>query len=136
LAIYYQTKGEIDKAISKLEETKILAPQDVGLAFQLGVLYYQKGNYQKANGELQRAVNLSPNYANALYFLSLSQTKLGEKDKAIENMQKVYNLNPNLKFLEKIIENIKAGKENPLEGTTQEVPPQTPIKEAPPEIKK
>jgi len=136
LANYYQTKGETDKAISKLEELKILAPEDIGLAFQLGVLYYQKGNYQKAKEELQRAVNLSPTYANALYFLSLSQAKLGEKDKAIENMQKVYNLNPDLKFLEKIIENIKAGKDNPLEGVTQEVPPQTPIKETPPEIKK
>jgi len=136
LAVYYQTKGEIDKAISKLEETKTLAPQDVGLAFQIGVLYYQKGDYQKAKEELQRAVNLSPNYANALYFLSLSQAKLGEKEKAIENMQKVYNLNPDLKFLEKIIENLKAGKENPLEGVTQETPPQAPIKETPPEIKK
>jgi len=135
LAIYYQTKGEIDKAISKLEETKILAPQDVGLAFQLGLLYYQKENYQKAKEELQRAVTIAPNYANALYFLSLSQAKLGERDKAIESMQKVYELNPDLKFLEKIIENLKAGKE-PLEGVTQEIPPQAPVRETPPEIKR
>jgi tetratricopeptide (TPR) repeat protein len=136
LAMYYQTKGDVDNAISKLEEIKILTPNDVGLAFQLGVLYYQKENYKKAKEELERAVLISPNYANALYFLSLSQAKLGEKDKAIENMQKVYNLNPDVKFLEKVIENLKAGKENPLEGISQEVPPQAPVQEQPPEIKK
>lgn len=134
LAVLWQTEGKIDQAISKLEETKNLAPFDIGLAFQLGVAYYQKGDFQKAKEELERATILDPNYANALYFLGLTYDQLGERDKAIEKFQKVSDLNPDVEEVKKIISNLKAGK-RALEGVFQPVPPQAPIQEKPPEIK-
>jgi tetratricopeptide (TPR) repeat protein len=118
-----------------MEETKNLAPFDVGLAFQLGVAYYQKGNYQKAKEELERAISITPDYANALYFLGLTYDQLGEREKAIEKFKRVSELNPDNEEVKKIISNLEAGKKA-LEGILPTVPPKTPIEEKPPEIKK
>ena len=134
LAMVYYLKGRLEEAISKMEETKNLAPLDVGLAFQLGVAYYQKRDYQKAKDELERAISLEPNYANALYFLGLTYDQLGEREKAIEKFQKISELNPDNEEVKKIISNLRAGKEA-LEGILQKSPPQAPIEEQPPEIK-
>jgi tetratricopeptide (TPR) repeat protein len=131
----YYNKGNLDEAISKMEETKNFAPLDVGLAFQLGVAYYQKENYQKAKEELERAISIVPDYANALYFLGLTYDRLGEKEKAIEKFKKVSELNPDNEEVKKIISNLESGK-SALEEISPTVPPKTPIEEKPPEIKK
>jgi tetratricopeptide (TPR) repeat protein len=135
LAMVYYNKGNLDEAISKMEETKNFAPLDVGLAFQLGVAYYQKENYQKAKEELERAISIAPDYANALYFLGLTYDRLGEKEKAIEKFKKVSELNPDNEEVKKIISNLESGK-SALEEISPTVPPKTPIEEKPPEIKK
>jgi tetratricopeptide (TPR) repeat protein len=135
LAMVSYNRGNLDEAISKMEETKNLAPFDVGLAFQLGVAYYQKGNYQKAKEELERAISIVPDYANALYFLGLTYDQLGEKEKAIEKFKRVSELNPDNEEVKKIISNLEAGKKA-LEGILPTVPPKTPIEEKPPEIKR
>jgi tetratricopeptide (TPR) repeat protein len=135
LAMVSFNRGNLDEAISKMEETKNLAPFDVGLAFQLGVAYYQKGNYQKAKEELERAILITPDYANALYFLGLTYDQLGEREKAIEKFKRVSELNPDNEEVKKIISNLEAGKKA-LEGILPTVPPKTPIEEKPPEIKK
>jgi tetratricopeptide (TPR) repeat protein/O-antigen ligase len=135
LAMVYYNKGNLDDAISKMEETKNLAPFDVGLAFQLGVAYYQKGDYQRAKEELERAILITPDYANALYFLGLTYDQLGEKGKAIEKFKKVSELNPDNEEVKKIISNLESGKKA-LEGILPTVPPLTPLEENPPEIKR
>ncbi len=135
LAMVYYTEGKIEEAISKMEETKRLAPFDTGLAFQLGVAYYQNKNYQKAKEELERAASFDPNYANALYFLGLTYDQLGEKGKALEKLKKVSELNPDNEEVKKIISNLEAG-EKALEGILLTVPPTAPIEEKPPEIKR
>jgi tetratricopeptide (TPR) repeat protein len=135
LAMVYYNRGNLDNAISKMEETKNFAPFDVGLAFQLGVAYYQKGNYQKAKEELERAISITPDYANALYFLGLTYDQLGEREKAIEKFKRVSELNPDNEEVKKIISNLEAGK-RALEDILQTVPPKTPIEEKPEEIKR
>jgi len=133
LAMISQLEGKTEEAIQKLEETKKIAPaNDIGLAFQLGLLYYQDKNYQKAQAEMERTVVINPNYSNALYFLGLIYDKQGEKNKAIEKFTKVLDLNPGNEEVIKILDNLKAGKEA-LEGIIQETPPQVPIEEKPSE---
>lgn len=132
LAMVYQAQGKTQETIKALEEAKNSAPSDVGLAFQIGLLYYQNKDYQKAQEELERAVGIDPNYANALYFLGLTYDQQGQKTKAIEKFKKVAELNPDNSEVKKILENLKAGKKA-LEEIAQEVPPQTPIEETPPE---
>lgn len=115
LAILYQTRGELKKAISKLEEAKLISPSDIGVAFQLGVFYYNDSQFDKAQLELERAINLSlsingEDYANARYFLGLAYDKLGQKEKAIEQFEKIKLDNPNNEQINNILDNLKAGK--------------------------
>lgn len=119
IARIYQIEGKADEALAALENTQQYAPDDIGLAFQLGVLYYQNGEFSKAQAELERTIALSPNYANALYFLGLVYDELGQKDKAIEEFLKVAELNPDNSTVNKILDNLRAGK-NALEGIGQE----------------
>jgi len=115
LAILYQARGELKEAISKLEDTRLISPSDIGVAFQLGVFYYNDNQFDKAQLELERAINLSlelngEDYANARYFLGLVYDKLGQKDKAIEQFEKIKLSNPNNEEINKILENLRAGK--------------------------
>jgi tetratricopeptide (TPR) repeat protein len=122
LAMVDVREGKTKDAISKLEDTKTIAPFDTGLAFQLGVIYYSDNQLDKARAEFERAVALDQNYSNARYFLGLVYDKQGEKQKAIEQLQRVAELNPDNEQMKKIIENLKAGKAA-LEGVVQEQPP-------------
>ncbi|OGI25120.1 MAG: hypothetical protein A3J76_02795 [Candidatus Moranbacteria bacterium RBG_13_45_13] len=144
IAVCLDRLGEIDKAISKLEESKKMNPQDPGITFQLGVLYYRTGKYDKAQSELEYTVKLSPNYSNALYFLGLTYDKQNSKDKALEQFKKVSELNPDNEDVKKIISNLEAGKkaldgleetgsaqsgqnQNSVQRSQEPVPPETPI---------
>lgn len=128
LAMLFQVQGKSEQAITGLENTRKYASQDVGLAFQLGLLYYQSKDYEKAQGELERAVSLDPKYSNALYFLGLVYDQLGQRQKAIEMFTAVLDLNPENEEVAKILSNLKAGKKA-LDGLVAEKPATAPIKE-------
>lgn len=128
LAVVFDQLGEGERAIAKLEEAKSIAPQDFGLAFQLGILYWRKENFSKAKEEFERAISINPDYSNAHYMLGLVYEKMGEKEKAISEIEKVVKLNPQSEEAKKILENLKKGLP-PLEEIT------LPIQENPPEIK-
>lgn len=132
LAVAYDQKGEVDRAILKLEETKTLVPQDVNLAFQLGLLYWRKEETEKARKEFERVLTLSPDYSNARYMLGLVYDKKGEKEKAKEEFEKVFQLNPENEQLKKILENLKNGLPA-LEGI---ILPQSSLQEASIEVPK
>lgn len=130
LAIVYDQQGRAEEAIAKLEETKLAAPSDIGLAFQLGVIYWQRGEADKAQGEFERIKSLDPNHANARYMLGLVFDKKGQKEKAIAEFSRVLELNPDNTEVKKILDNLEAGKQA-LSGV---VPGQPPIEEGPGEI--
>lgn len=133
IAMVYQAQGKTTEELQTLEEAKKSSPNDVGLAFQIGIVYYQQKDYQKAKTELERAIRLKSDYANAIYFLGLTYDKLGQKDKAIVQISRVLQLNPNNAELNKVLDNLKAGKAA-LDGIEQQVPPEVPVEEAPPEV--
>lgn len=138
MSTLYQRRGEVDKAIQTLEALKKSSaylsgynPQeDVGLAFQLGILYYNSGNKEKAMQELERAIEVNSNYANARYFLGLVYSELGYAGKAIEQFQVLKDNNPDNEEIQNIIDRINAG-EPALGGGG--VPDEAPIKEEPEE---
>lgn len=129
-AAVYEQQGKEDEAIAKLEETKLVAPNDTGLAFQLGTVYWKKKDIDKAQAELERAIALNTNYSNARYILGLVFDAKKDKAKALEQFSKIAELNPDNEEVKKIIANIQAGKA-PLDGVVVEQPP---IQEVPPEI--
>jgi len=130
LAVAYDQQGKLDEAISKLEETKIISPQDAGVAFQLGLLYWREEKTKEAQVEFERAVNLNPNYSNARYMLGLVYDKSGEEEKAKHEFETLVVLNPQNQEIKKILENLEKGLPA-LEGITLSQPP---IQETPPEI--
>ncbi|MBU4274951.1 tetratricopeptide repeat protein [Patescibacteria group bacterium] len=121
MAMVSQAEGKTDEAIKGLEDTKQYAPNDIGLAFQLGILYYQKKDWKSAQGEFERAIGISPNYSNALYFSGLTYYEQGQTNKAIEKIKKVLEINPDNETVAKVLANLKAGKK-PLEGIGQQAP--------------
>lgn len=137
MALVYEAQGKRQEAISTLENIKAMAPflvdynplNDVGLAFQLGVLYRLNGDDDKAQAEFERAVSINPNYSNARYFLGLIYDQKGETAKAIEQFEVIERLNPDNQEIKKILTNLRSG-EPALKGivTTGET---VPIEEKP-----
>ncbi len=128
IAVVYQLQGKTKEVIAKLEETKRIAPFDIGLAFQLGVIYYREGDYNNAKNEFKRAILLNQNYSNARYFLGLIYDKEGEKEKALEQFIEIQKFNPDNEEVKKILTNLKEGKPA-LEGIATTTPSTVPISE-------
>ncbi|MDO8530139.1 MAG: tetratricopeptide repeat protein [bacterium] len=110
IASVYGLQGRSADQISKLENLKEIAKNDVGLAFQLGVIYYQGNQLTKAQAEFERAKTLQSNYSNARYMLGLVYDRLGQKTKAIGEFEKVVELNPDNSQAKEILNNLRAGR--------------------------
>jgi tetratricopeptide (TPR) repeat protein len=103
-------QGNLTRAIAQVEAVKRLAPTDIGVAFQLGVLYYQSSDLAKAEAELTRATGLSENYSNARYFLGLVYDREGHHEQAISEFERIQALNPDNQEVKTILANLRAGK--------------------------
>jgi tetratricopeptide (TPR) repeat protein len=118
MALVYEAQGKREEAISTLENIKAMAPflvdynplNDVGLAFQLGILYRLNGDNDKAQAEFERAVSINPNYSNARYFLGLIYDQKGETAKAIAQFEVIEKLNPDNQEIKKILANLRNGE--------------------------
>jgi tetratricopeptide (TPR) repeat protein len=112
--------GNISAAIKSAETTALLAPNDIGALFQLGLLYYQNKNFSDARLVLERAVSINSNYSNARYFLGLIYAREGEKQRALQEFEQILALNPGHQEVLRIIQNLRQGLD-PLSGIS---PPQ------------
>ncbi len=130
-AVVYDQQGRSDEAVTKLEETKLIAsPNDVGLAFQLGVLYWQRRELDKAQSELELAIQINPNYSNARYILGLVHDARGDEAAAKLEFFEVERLNPENEEIKRILANLENGLPA-LDGIDIAEPP---ISQTPPEI--
>ncbi|MBL7156279.1 MAG: tetratricopeptide repeat protein [Candidatus Pacebacteria bacterium] len=117
MALIYDAQGKKQEALITLESLKQASPyllgydpmQDVGLAFQIGILYYQEENFTKAQQEFERALALNPSYANAMYFLGLVYNEQGETEKAITQFKEIEKYNPENQEIKKILQNLELG---------------------------
>ncbi len=103
-------ENNLSEAIRNTENTALLAPGDIGVAFQLGVLYYRAGDLDKAKTAFDRAVLLNDNYSNARYFLGLIWDRKGDRDAALSQFVKILALNPGSEEVKRIVANLEAGK--------------------------
>lgn len=97
MALAYERQGKLDEAISKMESINKYNSQDVGVAFELGVLYLRRlgsSDLVLAEKVLTQATELLPSYSNAHWYLAFVYEQTGKIDKAIAEMQKVVELNP------------------------------------------
>ncbi len=116
--------GNIDAAIQSVENAKLAAPFDIGVAFQLGLLYYQKGNMDRAQQEFERAISMNEQYANARYFLGLIHDRKKDPTRALEEFKRIAATNPDNQEVQRIIANLKAGKAALESIVPPAVPPQ------------
>ncbi|OGF83040.1 hypothetical protein A3B18_02505 [Candidatus Giovannonibacteria bacterium RIFCSPLOWO2_01_FULL_46_13] len=114
--------GNKDLAIKSSETTALLAPNDVGVLFQLGLLYYQDERIDNARSVFEQATRVNTNYSNARYFLGLIYSRQGDNEKSLAEFRKIEELNPDNAEVKKIIENLTSGRE-PLFGIS---PPNDP----------
>jgi tetratricopeptide (TPR) repeat protein len=130
MAVVFSQEGKIKEAISKLEETRLVAPNDLGVQFQLSLLYYQTGELEKAKEILEKVAKDFPNYLQGRYLLGLVYDKEGDKEKAKKEFEKVLELNPDNQEAKKILENLAKGL-SALEGI---LTPETISEEKPKEL--
>lgn len=102
--------NNIDGAISSIEATTFIDPNNANLYFQLGILKYNSKDYSGSASAFERAISILPNYANAQYFLGLSYERLGRRKDALEQFNIINTTNPGNKEVEFIISNLTAGK--------------------------
>ncbi|MEK7128742.1 MAG: tetratricopeptide repeat protein [Patescibacteria group bacterium] len=103
--------GNIKEAIKRTEEVSMLAPDDITVFFQLGLLKYNNRDYDGAIAALLRAVSLNSDYSNAKYFLGLSYQKEGRTEGAIKQFEGIELLNPANQEVKNILKNLRAGKD-------------------------
>lgn len=104
-------QGNLAQAITSLETTLILSPNNPGLFFQLGILKYNNRDFMGAIDSLARAVEIVPDYANAKYFLGLSLSRIGETALAIQQFEGIETTNPDNEEVKIILENLREGND-------------------------
>lgn len=102
--------GNLAEAIVAAKNSALLAPDNPGIFFQLGLLYYNAKRYQDAITALEQAIILVPEYSNAKYFLGLTLEKVGRRDEAIGLFEDILKLNPDNQEVVLILDNLKQGK--------------------------
>jgi len=76
-----------------------------------------------AKEKLEKSIELNPNYSDALYYLGLVYNSMGDKAKAIEQFKKIKQLDPNNEDIQKIINDLEAGK-TATESPAEQNPPE------------
>ncbi len=103
----FDRQGKSAEAVARAEQLRLLAPNDVGILFQLGVLHYQVGRMTQAQTALEGAVRVAPDYANALYLLGLTYDQAGNRANALLAFERVLKSNPDNKEVIAIIGNLR-----------------------------
>ncbi len=134
LSQLYALQNQLDNAIARAEQTVRLAPNDIGVLFQLGLLYYQRQRFNDAGPLFERAISITPSYSNARYFLGLIYDKKGDAHEALKQFREILTLNPDNEEVKKIITALEAGKKaaDVLGQPPPERRPDTPVKESRP----
>ncbi len=98
-----------DAAVQAAATAVQLVPEDPLGWFNLGYILYVGGSYQDAAASLEQAIIRATDYSNAVFFLGMSYYQLGRPDDAIAAFQRVLELNPGETWLQKGIDDIRAG---------------------------
>lgn len=130
LAQVHDAKGEVDEAILRGEAAALLAPNDIGTLFQLGLLYYRNNRFSDAEIVFERAVEINNVYSNARYFLGLIYDRTNRKQDAINEFEKIASLNPGNDEVKKILVNLRAKR-----GALEALPPPAPERRKEPPVK-
>ncbi|MEK7451849.1 MAG: tetratricopeptide repeat protein [Patescibacteria group bacterium] len=112
LGLVYEREGKIDLAIGKIESVAKYNTEDVGVAFEIGVLYLKRNGKEdlaRAQNAFEHAVKLSPSYSNAHWYLASIYEKQQKRDLAISEIEIVAKLNPGNQIVKVRLDKLKSG---------------------------
>jgi tetratricopeptide (TPR) repeat protein len=94
-AFHFKSKGELDSAISDLNEAIRLDPKNASVAYNdRGLSYNDKGEHDRAISDYNEAIRLDPKFAIAYNNRGLSYNHKGEHDRAISDYNEAIRLIP------------------------------------------
>jgi tetratricopeptide (TPR) repeat protein len=93
LATVLIQQGQLDEALSLLNQALAIAPQDVRIHEQLGHLHLQKGQLPEAQREFESAVKLLPSSAADHFLLGQVYHRLGLEPQAKSELSRAAELN-------------------------------------------
>lgn len=117
------SEGNIERAISNVEQTTLVRPNDSLVYFQLGILRYQNDDFQGASSAFANALGINPAFDNARYFYGLSLDRSDNTDEAIRQFEILLQRYPDNQEIVFILDNLRRGL-SPFSGISTE--PQTP----------
>lgn len=89
-------EGNVDEAITHLENARQIKPDDPKAAFNLGNALVQKGRLNDGIENLTQALQFKPDYAEAHINLASALLKIDKVDDAIAHYQKALQIQPDL----------------------------------------
>jgi Tfp pilus assembly protein PilF len=89
LALEAQAAGDLEQAMTLLQQAVKLAPTLKRAYNSLGNLYYQRQQYDDAVAMYRQALALDPDYTQARNNLGSAYMQLSQHERAIEELQKV-----------------------------------------------
>lgn len=106
------SESKVDEALQYSLEALKIAPNDINVLTQTGLLLYGKRAYQDAITVLQKALELDQNNQNVAYFLALSLRDGGNKELAKSIGEELMKRNPGNADLQKFLESLQIKTEN------------------------
>jgi uncharacterized protein (TIGR02145 family) len=91
----YDTSDNDNQAITCLQKSISIDPNDANEYYNMGNSYNKSGNYEKAITYYEKTISINPNHANAYNNMGVSYEKLGNDNHAITCYQKAISINPN-----------------------------------------
>ena len=110
LAQVFDAEGNLPEAIKRAEAAALLAPNDIGSLFQLGLLYYKSDRLSDSETIFNVALKSNTDYSNARYFLGLIYDRTNRRGAAIEQFEKIQALNPGNQEVAMILSNLRSGR--------------------------
>jgi protein O-mannosyl-transferase len=94
LGIALHEKGQLDAALSQLQEAARLKPNHADACSNLGVVLDEEGQTDEAIRQLQKAIRLKPDHTDAHYNLGNVLARKGQTAEAIRQFQQALRLKP------------------------------------------
>lgn len=113
LAAVYERQGRLEESAARLSALKEVAPLDIGLGFQLGIMYIKLQKLDLARAEFERVLTIYPDYSNAMWYLAAIEVQAGKTQEALQLLNKVLELNPENAAIQKAIADVTSGTVTP-----------------------
>ncbi|MBW1999039.1 MAG: tetratricopeptide repeat protein, partial [Deltaproteobacteria bacterium] len=94
LGSFYASKGELDKALSSLEEAVRIMPDNPMFLNNMGTVLARMGRYPRATKYLSRALELVPTYAEAYVNMGFVLSRQGKVEDANSLFRRALEIKP------------------------------------------